>query len=252
MATNVSSSMRSVRRCFRVMELFDLEKRPMAASEIARKIDAPLSSVIDLLKCISELGYISYDGRHRKYAATPRLGRLGEWLVSSPLNHINHTDILETLQQQTRETVSIFSLDEHRLTCIACLPGLHAMSFNLPIGEHIPLFGTAAGSALLSTWTDVEIDAEYAKWTRKGGKSDMLPKKRKAGVNACRRQGYCAGYNLVIEDVGAVAMAVEVAADQWVVFTIAGLTRRIRENEAALAAALQKSLGQPAAGRARP
>lgn len=234
------NSLRSVRRCFAIMELFDRERRPMSASEIARELSAPLSSVIDLLRCMSELGYLSLDSRGKSYCMTTRIGGLGAWMNDAAELVLDHTDFMEKLHQETQETIAVFWQNGFDVTCVSQLAGRHPLTFNLEEGSQLPLFGSAVGWALLSTWDDADIQKFYRR--AKAQKIGDLPKEDALfeNVNRARRDGYAAGYDLVIPSVGAIAGPVPAASGQWAVLSIGGLSSRVRQSEAKYAAALVK------------
>lgn len=222
--------MRSVRRCFQLMEMFDEDRRSMTASDIARRIDAPLSSVMDLLRCLQELGYISFDSRDRSYFMTTRLAMLGNWMAESQVNEKSYRAIINELHEKTRETVCVFWQNNLQMKCVATIRGTHPLSFDLPVGNTVPIVGSAVGTILLAQWSDSEVSKLLKKAAARDDTDiDEKPLLRK--VRKARKDGYCAVYDDLLPEVGAIAVAAPVIANQWLVFSIGGLSKRIKQDE---------------------
>lgn len=237
MSEEANNKMRSIRRCFTIMELFDDKRCPMSATEIARELDAPLSSIVDLLKSVSGLGYIAYDSRKRTYFTTPRLGLLGSWQNTNPINQINYEDIMNEIHAKTNETISVFLQNDIEMNCISTMAGTHAILFSLSENSKLPIFGTAVGSALLAKWEDADIEKLMQRVSRKSKSRISKNQKEKwiDAIESARSKGYAAAYDAVIPEAGAIATAVAAPGNQWVVFSIGGLSKRIKKEESKFA-----------------
>lgn len=242
MAEKTTNKMRSVRRCFKMMELFDEEQKPISASQIARELDAPLSSTIDLMKCVGDLGYMSFDSRSRQYLPTSKIARLGSWLIQNPINLVDHEKIIEEIHGRTDETVGVFSQNGSEMKCIAAAIGDNPIAYNLRPDTSYSLFGSAVGTALLAQWEDSDIENSINKHNAKRRKNLVDLKKVMRGVTGARKLGYAKGYNLVISGIGAIAAALPIMDQQWMVFSIGGPTKRVRDNETKIAEILLKAL----------
>ena len=247
--TGDGGPLRSVRRCFQLLEHFDGERRPMAPTELAEVLEIPLSSMMDLLKCLSGIGYLAFDARTRHYYPTLRLGLLGEWLVTNPLDHSSYLDALTSLAETSQETVGVFYQNDTRMKCVAAWLGSHPISFNLKPGDELPMFGSAVGVALLARWSDEDIEKTYRRHVRRHG-ADGVPSLAEclADVREARMVNYAAGYDRVIPDVGAITAACPLTPDRWMVVSIAGVSKRIREHERDLAVLLLSALSATQAG----
>lgn len=237
------NSILSIRRCFEIFELFDQEQRPLSASEIARGIEAPLSSVIDLLKSISATGYITYDSRGRTFFPTIRIGFLGRWLETSLLGDAALTIVLDQLRAATNETICVSAINDLDMQYLLVLPGMHAISLQAEAGQLSPIFSSAVGGALMARWTDTEVKNFVKRYnTRRNPKPSVDEAATLAKVVGIRKRGYAVAYGTVDESVGAVARAIPLALDRNLVISIGGPLERIRANEADLATTLVKIL----------
>lgn len=236
-------TMRSVRRCFQMLEYFDQHRRPMSPTELSKALDAPLSSMIDLLKCLGSIGYILYDSRSRNYYPTLRLGLLGEWLASNPLYHASYHEMMEDLRETTQETVSVFWQNDTEMKCVASMQGPRSIAFVMEPGESMPMFGSAAGTALIAKWNDADIKKAYKRHVRRHSNEEVISLDQcMQAVQEARTLNYAVGYNMVIPDVGAITSACRVDDDRWMVFSVAGVSKRIKEREREIAATLLSSL----------
>src|SRR3954464_8092088 len=77
----MSSSIKSAKRIFEVLEYFEEVKRPISLKEVATKCDYPTSSAAALLKSMAMLGYLFYDSYNRTYMPTMRIAQMGRWLT---------------------------------------------------------------------------------------------------------------------------------------------------------------------------
>ncbi|MGO1254280.1 MAG: helix-turn-helix domain-containing protein, partial [Alcaligenes aquatilis] len=72
-AKPAESNVKTALRVIEIIELFARETRPLALSEMARLLDAPVSSCLALLRTLSRQGYIYETGRRQGYYPTGRL-----------------------------------------------------------------------------------------------------------------------------------------------------------------------------------
>ena len=70
-------AVKSARRAFEILELFDRERRPLALKDILEALGYPASSGSALLKSLVALGYLDYDRDRRTYFPTMRISALG-------------------------------------------------------------------------------------------------------------------------------------------------------------------------------
>ena len=70
-------AVKSARRAFEILELFERERRPLALKDILDDRGYPASSGSALLKSLVTLGYLDYDNDRRTYFPTMRIAALG-------------------------------------------------------------------------------------------------------------------------------------------------------------------------------
>jgi len=71
---------KSAARIFEILELYDRERRPMTAVEIANSLDYPLASTYEFLKTLHHLVYFSYGQPKWTYEPAPKISSVIDWV----------------------------------------------------------------------------------------------------------------------------------------------------------------------------
>lgn len=235
------SAIRSIRRGFQIFELFDIRREPLSASDIARALDAPLSSILDVLRSISALGYITYDSRARMYFPSLRTALLGSWIEMSLFGDETLESMLREIGEVTRETVVISAINDLDMQYLWVIPGPQAIGLTIEQGRLVSIFDTAIGQALMARWTDEEIRNFIKRYQRRRAK-DRKPAAQQvlAQVEDVRRRGYACAYDNALDSVGAIAVSIGLSKERNLVIGVGGPSDRIRENETEIASAMQR------------
>ncbi|HQN50687.1 MAG TPA: helix-turn-helix domain-containing protein, partial [Phenylobacterium sp.] len=67
---------KSAQRAFAILELFELERRPLSLTEVTQALRYPTSSTAALLKSLVVTGYLEFDRARRAYRPTMRIAVL--------------------------------------------------------------------------------------------------------------------------------------------------------------------------------
>ncbi|MDE2403322.1 MAG: helix-turn-helix domain-containing protein [Sphingomonadales bacterium] len=177
---------RSATRALDVLELFGEIRLPLRAVEIARRLSLHPSTANQLLKTMVDSGHLLFDARAKSYLPSPRLGEFARWLALSWPGGAGLRPLLREIQQATGAVVTITTANDLFMQVIdhACPPGRDPER-----GLGVSVFGSAIGSAWLSTIDDAEI-ARLADRARLP--ADRLPRIL-ADVAAIRRDGFAEG-----------------------------------------------------------
>ncbi|WP_439486433.1 IclR family transcriptional regulator [Blastomonas fulva] len=232
------SSIRSIKRSFEIFELFDEKRTPMSATDIARCLDTPLSSMLDLLKSISSLGYITYDSRARTYFPSLRISLLGDWIQTSLLGDVTLLEMLEEIQGSAPETVAISAINDLDMQYLWVSRGRQAISLNIEEGQITPIFSTSVGQALMARWSDSEIKTFVKRFNRRRPGGAVSEASALAAATAVRDRGYASVYDQATLGVGSIALGIPLAYDRNLVISVGGPTDRIRKDEQMIAKAL--------------
>lgn len=143
-------------RTMAVFEMFAKEKRDLSNSEIARLLDLPESSCLDLLHTLHGQGYLIRTARTRRFYPTGRLHQISlEIAQSDPLLNAG-MEAADLLAEITGETSFVGRLDNGTVRAVAVQQGKYPLRYVLNVGERIALHTSAMGKALLGTQTPQE------------------------------------------------------------------------------------------------
>lgn len=145
---------RSATRALDVLELFGQERRPIRAVEVSMALGFHPSTTNQLLKTMVDSGHLVFDARSKTYLPSTRLVDFGEWIVSHYEPGGRLRDLIRDLGERSGITVTLSTPNDLFMQVIDLV---------LPLGNsevrglQISLFGSAIGSAYLSTLDTEEV-----------------------------------------------------------------------------------------------
>jgi DNA-binding IclR family transcriptional regulator len=231
---------KSAARALEVLETFAERQEPMNGAQLGAALGYPKSSLSVLLKSLVAQGYLSNHGPGGAYFPTLKLARLGEWVPEALVGSEDLLPRLENLRDKTQETVTLTRAAGLNMRCIHGLIGTHPIAMQVSEGVSFPIVGTAVGTMYLATRTDVAVRKTLKAWAKhENERGDRHMPARLAAIDDARRDGFSAVFDAVLQDTGAIAMPLPVRdQDEPLIVAISGLTRRIRDNQAAIIKAL--------------
>lgn len=146
------SKVKSARRVIQVLEYFDETRSDASVMDVARALDMPQSSTTELLKCLSDLGYLAYEPRHRRYMPTHRVALLGSWIQAPYLGEGRVVQMMEELGEKTRETIILGEPSGIVVRYIYVVPSRQAMRLHVGPGTIRPIARSGLGKLFLSTY----------------------------------------------------------------------------------------------------
>jgi DNA-binding IclR family transcriptional regulator len=146
------SKVKSARRVIQVLEFFDEMRSDASVMDVARALDMPQSSTTELLKCLSDLGYLAYDPRTRRYMPTHRVALLGSWIQAPYLGEGRVVQMMEELGEKTRETIILGEPSGIVVRYIYVVPSRQAMRLHVGPGTIRPIARSGLGKLFLTTY----------------------------------------------------------------------------------------------------
>lgn len=186
------STHRTTARVLDILELAAENPTGLTLADISRRLDIPKSSLHPLVTTLSARKYLNYNHREEQYYA-------GESLFVYGNKFINNVDILEQIRnvllsvnQKTNETLYfgvLSGLDVLYLVKMDIFSQFRVMSNP---GNKLPAYSTGYGKALLSQYTEQQIEQFYPDLTLRAVTGNTL--KTVAELNAqlaeTRRTGF--------------------------------------------------------------
>jgi DNA-binding IclR family transcriptional regulator len=130
----------------------------MTLSELAAALDAPKSSMLNLVRPLVADGYLVNEAG--TYRLGPAIFRMSAAVLSSWNFAKTIRPFMEELSQRTEETVllGVVNQDAGVLTYLEIIDSPHPVRYHLPAGTTRPLFASSAGRVLLAyadpAWLD--------------------------------------------------------------------------------------------------
>lgn len=195
---SVGTRERSLDRMSQVLDFLHAHRRPIGTAELARSIDAPRSTVYNLVKSLTDLGILEAAGEDGRIYFGHKIYLWGlDYMRENPLVRRGR-EAVDRLSQETGETAELCMLQSGRYTIVHMCPGLRPFRISSAVGLQIPLPWTASGRLLLSDLSRREVDALI-------GEDDfVLPDGRAiarvdfhVAIAEARRTGHCITSGLV-------------------------------------------------------
>lgn len=205
--TLAESAIKSARRVFEVLELFDRERRPLMLKEVLVALGYPASSGSALMKSLVTLGYLDYDLSRRAYFPTMRIAALGAWVQSALFPDGVLDAVMDHLRQTTGETVILAAQSDLAAQYIHVVRSAEPLQFVIPPGARRPLANSGMGWLLLSAKTDAEIERLRRRINAEAGDRPKLSQGQlMERVDEVRRRGYAFSKNNITEGAGVIGV----------------------------------------------
>ena len=205
-----SNGSRSVRRALDIFELMLQRGEPVTVAEIIAQLAIPKSTAYELVRTLSESGYIAPSGKGSAMFLGRKLFELG-------MAYRSHVDLLrdgsriaEELRNETGETVQLSVLEKNLMMVIFKEEGIRQLRIISNVGSRVPVNWAAAGRLLVSDMDDVALTGLLAATVLPSptGRAVTDVKKLIAQIRRFRRQGYATELNEANEHAGCVAAPV--------------------------------------------
>lgn len=246
----------SLQRLSALFELFARERRPLSLVAICTALDAPRSSVAALLKALAQMGWLAHDRRAATYLPTAKFATLGAWVLEGTLLPGALVDAAHELQVATGETVSLSTPVDLGLEVLHVTGPNLGIRLVIRVGGRLALWGTAIGTAYLTTLADPTIRSMYRRSEAGGEVPPVSLRATLAAVRRARANGRMSfAESAVVPDVAAVSAPLPAGiAPRTLVVSVGGPVNRMRARRAFIEDELDGWLGrlarQPVAMRA--
>lgn len=152
-----SGVVKSADRVLTVLEYL-AESGGATFAEITRDLALPNSSAHQLLRTVSQRGFIEFDEITRQYRLGTRLWEVAQaYSVVQDLADIAQP-FMDELTESTLETVQLAQLDGLENVYLAISESPHPMKLVSAVGKRLPAHTTGLGKVLLAQLPDAELD----------------------------------------------------------------------------------------------
>lgn len=226
---------KSVRRVFEILELFDQMRCPLPAIEVARRLDYPLTSAHALLKSMHELGYFDYDAPKWSYMPSRSFPAVLDWVRDFLDSESNIIDFMAALNQETQETINLSRRVHTQAKIIFGFESVHPVGVSVKTGTLMSATSSLTGITALSGLDDAELDKFYQLLqARDPDQFDRLDKTLIDEVfDELKQCGTTSRCDLFVKGIGAVCFPVKTSTENTpLVIGVVGPSHRIEQNTA--------------------
>ena len=151
-----------------ILRAFHAGEGMLGNQEIAHRTGLPKPTVARLTHTLTELGYLNYIRRFRKYELGASVLALGYAAISSMDVRRASRQPLEQLAHALNASTALGGRDRHSMIYLEACRGPSVVAITHDVGTRVPMASTAMGRAYLFTLPDVDrnkqIDAIRRRW----------------------------------------------------------------------------------------
>lgn len=167
---NIENSMakkiKSIQKCFTIIELLASSASGMGVLELAEKSDLPSATVHRILRTLLAEGYVQQDHLTEHYLLTAKMFEVGSRVFRDMDLRSCAVPVLKELTNRTEETSSLYVLSGQKGLCIEVIESRKWHRVCPHLGELVPLHCTAAGKILLAFGAISVLDLKLERYTQ--------------------------------------------------------------------------------------
>ncbi|MDG5820747.1 IclR family transcriptional regulator [Natronococcus sp. A-GB7] len=153
--TRAKNPVKGVERAFHILETVE-EHHNLRLTDIAAEVGLARSTTHRYLKTLESMGYLVRDDN--QYTLSHQFLRFATHVRTRDPRYSLIDEKVQQLAQETGELVQ-FIIEEHGQTIYVLQSiGENGVQINTKLGKSDPVHTTAAGKAILSTWSTAEVD----------------------------------------------------------------------------------------------
>lgn len=208
---------KSADRTLDIFELFASERQPLLLTDIARGLDAPLSSCFNIVAALKDRGYIYDNGQGRQFYPTRKMLELGNIIAANePWAAILGT-VMTRLRDETQETTILGRLQGAEVVYLAVCESRQNIRYTAYAGDRKPLHSSAIGKSLLAALDSDKRDALMKQLKLSKATSFTITNRKQllAELAQTRERGYAITRGENVADVMAISKSLSVGGEMY-------------------------------------
>jgi DNA-binding IclR family transcriptional regulator len=197
----LGDTVKSAVRALSILELLVTEGRALRGVEVATALNLSPSSANQLLKTLVDAAYLIFDPVTKRYAPSPRMGRLGGRIAHDYFGYGVIEALLQGVAQATGMRATLCASQGGYMQLLEAVsppgPVPPALDASFPVGSaagvRIPMFGSTVGAAWLSVQDERTVLAAIRLCRRELGREADDVGSILERVDRVRRQGFAFG-----------------------------------------------------------
>ncbi|HEY3147164.1 MAG TPA: IclR family transcriptional regulator [Dongiaceae bacterium] len=201
---------RSVRRALEMFEFLLQRGEPATVGTIVSALQIPKSTAYELVRTLSEAGYLEPAGRTAGLFLGRKLFELGMAYRGQVDLLRDGSQIVEELRDASGETVQLSVLENDMMLVLLKEEGSRSIRIISRVGSRVPVNWAAAGRLLVSDLDDGALGALLKRSVRQSptGRATTEVSRLIQQIRKFRKQGYATELNETNEHAGCVAAPV--------------------------------------------
>lgn len=235
---------KSATRVFELLEMYEVERRPLRVADIVDKLNMPQSSVSMLLKTLVARGYMEFHPASREYCPSVRVAFLCNWTTHAPGHQDEIQEALRRLANDTGETAILARQTGLSVQYVSVVDSRHALRLTLASGTRRPLHHAALGIMLLSEMDDDQIGRLLRRYNAETGRAGPIARINETmqAVHQAREQSWYESANLASPGAGVIATLLETPIrGQRLGIGVGAPTHRLQRDRKKILAALRSA-----------
>ncbi len=230
-------SVKTAARTLSLFEAFADDQTPLPLSNLAKRIDTPVSSCHALIKTLQALGYVYVLEQKKRVYPTKRLLQVAQAIATHDPLLESVSPVLHELRDELGETVILGKRQGDAVVYLDVIEGTHTVRYAARPGDAKPLHSSAIGKAMLGQETDQTLQAllEQLPLTPATGRTLTDRHQLMDDIVESSRRGYFITRGENVDDVMAIAIARQVYGETLGVAIAGPMERMSRQLEHYLA-----------------
>lgn len=216
-------------RTVAILDSFTLDQPVQGVRDVARRTELSSSTVGRIMSYLRDLGILNQDPHSLAYMMGSKpLAWAGIYTTTTDVRTIA-LPIMVRLQDQTRETISLYVLEGDERVCVERLESPETVRIVARVGRRIPLYAGSAGKVFLAFLPEIRQEEllKKMKLVPMTEKTITSLDDLKTNIKKIRRRGYAVSRGEWVLDAAGVAGPVFDQKGQIVAaLTISGPTQR--------------------------
>jgi DNA-binding IclR family transcriptional regulator len=237
---------KSADRVIAILELFALRQKALNLTEIASELGYPMSSTLAILQSLCVRQYLQFDGENKTYEPTLRVAMMGGWVMGKLFNDGAVIAFMHHLQKDTGETIILGGQNGLYAQYLHTVQSRELLRFYLPPGIMRPMTQSAIGKALLTRYSNPELEALAARLNKESvlEKNLINAEALVADIDQVRKQGY-AYTDRLTEGICAIGATIPLVLGQMpCAIAVAGPVFRLKRKKEKVAKLISLHAGQ--------
>ncbi|ADD03698.1 IclR family transcription regulator [Natrialba magadii ATCC 43099] len=226
--TQAKNPVKGVERAFHILETIE-EHNGLRLTDAAAEVNLARSTTHRYLKTLEAMGYLYQDGN--QYKLSHRFLRFASHVRTRDPRYGLIEEKVEQLAQETGELVQFIIAEHGQAIYVLQATGENGVQINTKIGKSDPVHTTAAGKAILSTWSRDEVSEFIDTYGLAKLTSQSITTEAELfdELDQVRAQGYSVNNQENVEGLKAVSVPITGAGENTLgALSVSGPTHRMK------------------------